>query len=354
MTILKSISVIFTLIGILGLSIKQYIGFHDSSVKSSQNAIPTSTPLAASRPEQLNKISESSSWIGELDQKLFKKRAVVVASTIDASFDALTADSTTPEPSSPITELRTAFWRCFPSQGMESKTQTTGDRFFHVGRKGCQIAERPSREPIEAPSTRLNEALRANDLDLSKLKAVYQGDQRVMTLADNVVFVVTPELSKTLGSNGDLATIAWVNYLRVAVGQPEIELAKAQLDLYGLEETPELITGVASWYGPYFHGRLTATGEVYNQFDLTAASRTLPFDTYVKVTNKINGKRVVVRINDRGPYVDEHLRVLDLSYGAATYLGSDDSGIVPIDAVILKPAPGSNLRMGQKIAQTSL
>jgi rare lipoprotein A len=88
------------------------------------------------------------------------------------------------------------------------------------------------------------------------------------------------------------------------------------------------LTGWASWYGPGFNGNLTANGEVYNQNGLTAAHRTLPFGTYVQVTNLNNGRAVVVRITDRGPYVGD--RVIDLSAGAAQVIGLVNSGVAPV------------------------
>jgi rare lipoprotein A len=78
-------------------------------------------------------------------------------------------------------------------------------------------------------------------------------------------------------------------------------------------------TGLASWYGPEFHGRPTSSREVFDMNDLTAAHRTLPFGTHVLVTNLQNDRSVVVRINDRGPFVRG--RILDLSYAAARVLG---------------------------------
>ena len=80
-------------------------------------------------------------------------------------------------------------------------------------------------------------------------------------------------------------------------------------------ETISLQSGKASWYGPGFHGRRTASGERFNTNDMTAAHKTLPFGTRVKVTNKKTGQSVVVRINDRGPYA--HGRVIDLSKASA-------------------------------------
>jgi rare lipoprotein A len=108
--------------------------------------------------------------------------------------------------------------------------------------------------------------------------------------------------------------------------------------------------GSASWYGPYFHGRETANGEVYNMTDFTAAHRTLPLGTFVKVSNRQNGRSVVVRINDRGPYYDEDQRIMDLSERAAQVLGSDQLGVVPIEAVVMEPIAGQAANLNQKMA----
>lgn len=86
--------------------------------------------------------------------------------------------------------------------------------------------------------------------------------------------------------------------------------------------------GKASWYGPGFHGRRTASGERFNQFALTAAHKTLPLGTRVRVTNLATDESVVVRINDRGPYAKG--RIIDLSRGAATAIGIKGVGNVMI------------------------
>jgi rare lipoprotein A len=88
------------------------------------------------------------------------------------------------------------------------------------------------------------------------------------------------------------------------------------------------LVGKASWYGPRFHGRKTASGEIFNQHELTAAHRSLPLGTKVKVTNLKNGRSVVVRINDRGPYAKG--RVIDLSRAAAKRLGMLNSGVAQV------------------------
>jgi rare lipoprotein A len=85
------------------------------------------------------------------------------------------------------------------------------------------------------------------------------------------------------------------------------------------------LTGMASWYGPGLHGRRSASGEVFNQHALTAAHRTLPFGTRVRVTNLSSGQQVIVRINDRGPF--SHSRIIDLSAAAASSIGIRASGV---------------------------
>lgn len=91
--------------------------------------------------------------------------------------------------------------------------------------------------------------------------------------------------------------------------------------------------GVASWYGVKFHGELTSNREKYDMFAMTAASKTLPLPTYVRVENLDNGKTVVVRVNDRGPFVDD--RIIDLSYAAATKLGMIAKGTANVRVTAL-------------------
>ena len=93
--------------------------------------------------------------------------------------------------------------------------------------------------------------------------------------------------------------------------------------------------GVASWYGPDFHGVRTATGEPYDMYTLTAAHRTLPLPAYVRVTNLSNGRAVVVRVNDRGPFKAN--RIIDLSYAAALKLGMIRSGTTLVEVRALEP-----------------
>lgn len=104
-----------------------------------------------------------------------------------------------------------------------------------------------------------------------------------------------------------------------------------------METLTYLQSGVASWYGVEEHGKLTANGEHFNRYAMTAASRTIPFNSVVRVTNEKNGRSVDVRINDRGPY--KKGRVLDLSEAAADTLDMRTSGTAPVKIEVVKPVP---------------
>ena len=99
-----------------------------------------------------------------------------------------------------------------------------------------------------------------------------------------------------------------------------------------------VLRGISSWYGPNFHGKLTANGEVFDQYGVTAAHKTLPLGTVVRVTNLDNEKSVILRINDRGPYSGD--RILDCSYGAAIKLGFKDLGTANVEIKIIELGDG--------------
>jgi rare lipoprotein A len=134
---------------------------------------------------------------------------------------------------------------------------------------------------------------------------------------------ITNLLRRQLGNAPALTSI---------IGQPKPKPVDSQTVALGPVRFQ--IAGLASWYGPGFHGALTANGERFNQYAYTAAHRSLPFGTQVRVTNLNNGRSVVVRINDRGPFIGG--RVLDLSQGAAQVIGVIGSGVAPVRMDILR------------------
>ncbi|MBI5781649.1 MAG: septal ring lytic transglycosylase RlpA family protein [Rhodocyclales bacterium] len=93
--------------------------------------------------------------------------------------------------------------------------------------------------------------------------------------------------------------------------------------------------GLASWYGRQFHGQPTATGETYDMYSFTAAHKTLPLPSYARVTNLANGRQVIVRVNDRGPFVSE--RLIDLSFAAADRLGFANQGTTQVEVELILP-----------------
>jgi len=109
----------------------------------------------------------------------------------------------------------------------------------------------------------------------------------------------------------------------------------------------ETFNGIASWYGPNFHGKFTSNGEKYNMYDLTAAHKTLPMNTILKVTNRRNGKSVIVRVNDRGPFVNN--RIIDLSKAAAQHIGMIGTGTSPVHLEVIGFATHNHIPSKQQL-----
>lgn len=220
---------------------------------------------------------------------------------------------------------------------------------FQVRFKGQIVGEAPDQQQAQLIAQQLEQWLADPDLERTQLQPGLVDGMPAVKLGDRVLFSLNRALVQNEHCNLEMLAIQWANNLRTALSEPPLTLVEAQERIYGLEATGEVIQGLASWYGPYFHGRQTATGEVYDQNDFTAAHPSLPFDTYLKVTNQLNDKSVIVRINDRGPYIDD--RTLDLSREAARYLDSEISGVVPVEAVIMKPRP---VQASQTVANSKL
>jgi rare lipoprotein A len=147
------------------------------------------------------------------------------------------------------------------------------------------------------------------------------------------------------GLTNILATLAVVTSLAAAPqssNPSSTDLPKNSSASQADRSTKPYQVGKASWYGKFFHGKPTASGEPYDMFLFTAAHRELPLGTMVKVTNLKNGKSLVVRINDRGPVPLS--RVIDLSYGAAQMLGFRQGGVERIRIDLLENSTMASLR----------
>ena len=125
-----------------------------------------------------------------------------------------------------------------------------------------------------------------------------------------------------------LVPLAAVALLAACAGPVPLPPSPPQPAPAAVEQATYGQVGIASWYGKAHHGHITANGEIFDMRELTAAHRSLPFDTVVRVTNLASGKTVKVRINDRGPYA--HGRVIDLSAAAARQLGIAEKGTAEV------------------------
>ena len=104
------------------------------------------------------------------------------------------------------------------------------------------------------------------------------------------------------------------------------------------DKSKKVFKGISSYYGPKFHGKLTANGEIFDMYGVSAAHKEMPFNTIVRVTNENNGKSHIIRINDRGPYIDG--RILDCSFGAAKKLGFVSEGTAPVKIEVIEWGDG--------------
>jgi rare lipoprotein A len=144
-------------------------------------------------------------------------------------------------------------------------------------------------------------------------------------------------LGAAQGPNNSEATPARV---RPVESKPEIRKQASKKAPYQI--------GTASWYGSYFDGKPTASGEAYDMHELTAAHPTLPLGSYVRVTNLHNGRAVVVRVNDRGPIVQG--RIIDLSYGAAQVLQFQEKGLQRVRLDVVKRGNRPHVALLQTVA----
>ncbi len=236
-----------------------------------------------------------------------------------------------------------------PAQMPAEKAATTEGEQYQVWVKETLVAQLPDEVRAKLMAQRLGELLQEPTVDGNQLQPGLQGGMPVLKLGDRLLFVIDDDLTLDPTTNRELLAIEWTNNLRVALNAQPLSLVDAQTKMYNLVETATKIPGLASWYGPYFHGRLTANGERYNQYAFTAAHPSLPFNTYLKVKNLSNGIAVIIRVNDRGPYIPP--RTLDLSRQAARCIESESIGVVKFEATVMQLGANGSSLIGQRISQ---
>jgi hypothetical protein len=157
----------------------------------------------------------------------------------------------------------------------------------------------------------------------------FAGGEAVVRAGDMLLVTADRATARANSLSPPELALVWANNLRTSLGARALEREEA----FRAMARGRTLTARASWYGPRFHGRRTANGEVFNQNLFTAAHRTLPFGTLVLVTNPATGRSVLVRINDRGPYIRG--RSIDLSRAAARAIGMEEAGVAEVELAIV-------------------
>ncbi|MBD2194385.1 septal ring lytic transglycosylase RlpA family protein [Calothrix anomala FACHB-343] len=196
------------------------------------------------------------------------------------------------------------------------------------------VATLPTEPAAKSLQKRLTKLAKSTNFDANQLRPALVDGLPALMAGNRFLWRIENSIARQFQQNADLLAIEWINNLRSAFKASTLTLVEGQKQMYGVTPTSTKLSGLASWYGGYFHGRLTANGEIYNKNELTVAHKSLPFNTYLQVTNLQNNQSVIVRVNDRGPYIPP--RSLDLSQAAARCLGSEMAGVVPYKAVILQ------------------
>ncbi len=221
--------------------------------------------------------------------------------------------------------------------------ETQGTTKLQVLLRGSLIGEINTTDGTESAASSLQNLLSDEPINPDEITPLLEGDQPAIRLSNDViVHVLAQETNEEIAVIDDKsklrkgwAAIAWSDQLRQEMGAMPLDAGNIQVMLKALKPSKQQLNGIASWYGPYFHGRQTANGETFDQNTLTAAHKSLPFNTVLQVRNLENNRTVVVRINDRGPYIGK--RSLDLSKAAAQCLDSEQTGVIPYEAFILEP-----------------
>lgn len=179
----------------------------------------------------------------------------------------------------------------------------------------------------------LNTLLNEKKLRADKILPALRGNKYIARVDNKVIFSIDEKTAKTMKKDPAQLTMKWVNNLRLALGGNQVGYRVSR----GLSApSRDSQMGYASWYGNEFHGRPTSSGELYNMNKFTAAHRTLPLGTPILVTNLSNGRSILVKVNDRGPFADTGNRILDLSQCAFRAIAPLGAGVARIRIDVMR------------------
>lgn len=200
-----------------------------------------------------------------------------------------------------------------------------------------EVAGMDSYTRVKTIASRLNQLLENNRQTAGTIRPALVNNAPVIQAGGQILVTVDPQSTKSTQETPLKLALLYSNRIRQALGQTSLDekvlesLAENSQEYKG---TGKVQTGMASWYGPYFHGRRSADGSRFNQFALTAAHRTLPFGTIVRVINQRTRKSCLVKITDRGPFA--HGRIIDLSRGAAKKIDMLGSGVARVSVEVVQ------------------
>jgi rare lipoprotein A len=303
--------------------------------------------------EQVQTETEHSDQVSvDLDSTATQRFPSVLAQTRDV--EKVGEYQSNPNPEAVIAKIETHTWNQRPAATLyvrdlpiltfiESSQAAASPQVQPTSSSAVKVARPDNQEnPVWQATTvaaQLNQ-LYQNRLDADTINVRWDSDRQQYVIQANdqelVILnssIILPDSTKNPAEDALQAT----NRLRRQIGNAaplkQVEGLPQPATPVARNPIRALVEGLASWYGPGFHGAQTASGEYFNQNDMTAAHRTLPFGTKVRVTNVNNGRSVVVRINDRGPFSGG--RVIDLSAAAAQAIGMISSGVAPVQIEVL-------------------
>lgn len=199
-----------------------------------------------------------------------------------------------------------------------------------------EVADMDSYTRVKTIAERLYGLLQNDKQAASEFQPALVNGIAVMQAGKEVLVTVDKETAETVQEEPLKLSLLYTNRLRQALGATSLDdkaLAAIEKESPAYRGTGKVQSGMASWYGPGFHGRRAADGSRFNQYAMTAAHKTLPFGTIVRVVNKRTNKSCYVKITDRGPYA--HGRIIDLSRKAAKTIGLLGSGVAKVTVEIV-------------------
>lgn len=239
--------------------------------------------------------------------------------------------------STPVVSIASAAIPAAPFASFETTKGRAGTSRVWIGDRMVFVFDEDNGTIAKSVADRLNDLRKRGLLQADRVKPGRREDRYVVSVGDSDLLVFDKRFARYQGTQPRELTVRYVNWLREALGAPAMQARTdriARAPSRGGFSARETLVGFASWYGGFFHGRRAADGSRFNQNELTAAHKTLPFGTRLLVTNLQTKQSAIVRVTDRGPYVKG--RMIDLSRAAAKAIGMLHSGVSRVKVTVFR------------------